>query len=87
MRRAVIVVVSAAVIAIGGWVYAQVPIVPYQPPTALPAPATILTGPDIGIRVETAAPGRVVGTLVVRLKDGTWVPVQLGREGLHKLTN
>jgi hypothetical protein len=85
MRKAAIVVMSAALIAIGGWVYAQAPIVPYQAPTALPAPGDILAGSDIGVRVEGAGPGRVVGSLVVRLKDGTWVPLELGRPGIHKL--
>jgi len=85
MRRIAIVVSSAALIAIGGWVYAQAPIVPYKAPTALPAPGDILTGADIGVRVEGANPGRVTGSLVVRLKDGTWVPLELGRAGIHKL--
>jgi len=85
MRRMAIVVISAGLIALGGWVYAQVPIVPYQGPTALPGPGDILSGSDIGVRVERAAPGRVTGSLVVRLKDGTWVPLELGRAGIHKL--
>jgi hypothetical protein len=37
-----------------------------------PAPR-ILSGGDIGFRVEDIVDGRAVGTLMVRV-DGTWVP-------------
>ena len=87
MRRIAIVAISAAMIAVAGWVYAQAPIVPFQAPTPAPAPGHILTGSDIGIRIDEAGPSRVAGTLMVRLKDGSWAPVQLGRAGLQKLTN
>ena len=83
MRRAAIAAISAGLLAIGGWVYAQqsaqAPIVPF------PAPGNIVTGADIGVRIEGGGPGRIIGTLMVRLKDGSWVPVQLGRGGVHKL--
>ena len=92
MRRVVIAAISAGLLVIGGWVYAQ-----QQPPSGtqilpparqvvpLPAPDNIVTGADIGVRIEGGGTSRVIGTLMVRLKDGSWVPVQLGRNGVHKL--
>ena len=94
MRSAALAAISAGLLAIGGWVYAQQqppPTTQMLPPSRqvvpLPAPGngTVMTGPDIGVRIEGSTEGRVIGTLVVRAKDGTWVPVQLGRAGLHRL--
>ena len=83
MRKSAIVVIAVGLLAIGGWVYgqqpAQVPLVPF------PAPGNIVVAPDLGVRVEATERGKVIGTLMIRLKDGTWLPVQLGRAGLHKL--
>ena len=83
MRRAAIGLIVAGVVAISGWVYAQqvaqVSLVPF------PAPGNIVTAPDLGVRVEATERGRVIGTLMIRLKDGSWVPVQFGRGGVHKL--
>src|SRR6187401_3001443 len=54
MRRAAIAAISAGLLAIGGWVYAQqsaqAPIVPF------PAPGNIVTGADIGVRIEGGGP-------------------------------
>jgi hypothetical protein len=90
MRKLAVVVISACLVAIGGWVYAQqlqLPQVQLRPFPNLPTPTegNVLTGPDIGVRIEGSTDGRVVGTVVVRAKDGSWVPVQLGRAGLHRL--
>jgi hypothetical protein len=94
MRRAVIAAISAGVLAIGGWVYAQqqpppgtqiLPPARQVVPVPTPGNGTVMTGPDIGVRIEGSTEGRVIGTLVVRAKDGTWVPVQLGRAGVHRL--
>ncbi len=82
MRRAVIGLIVAGVVAISGWVYAQSAqdrLVPF------PAPGSVVTTPDIGVRVDGTERGRVIGTLMIRLKDGSWVPVQFGRGGVHKL--
>ena len=57
---------------------AQVPLVP-------PSNGNILTGPDVGFRVEGFHQGKVVGTMVVRLKDGSWVEAQFGRPRVHPL--
>jgi len=47
---------------------AQVP----PPPTSQAPAARVLSGPDIGFRVESTRDGRAVGTLVVRI-NGQWV--------------
>lgn len=69
MRRTVLAVAAACLLAGGGWVAGQqaaqfrVPIDPYM-----------LSGADIGFRVEGTTPGGgVIGTLMVRLKTGDWV--------------
>ena len=70
MRRIVFAAVVASFLMGTGWVAGQqttqyqVPIEPY-----------ILSGPDIGFRVEGKAREGVVGTLMVRLKSGEWVQV------------
>jgi len=50
-----------------------------QAPSQVPPPRTsqataarVLSGPDIGFRVENTRDGRAVGTLVVRI-NGQWV--------------
>ena len=69
MRRIVFSVIVASVLVGTGWVAGQqtaqyqVPIDPY-----------ILSGPDIGFRVEgRVREGGVAGTLMVRIKSGEWV--------------
>jgi len=43
------------------------------PPLTSQAPAArVLSGPDIGFRVESTRDGRAVGTLVVRI-NGQWI--------------
>ena len=89
MRRAAIVAISAGLLAIGGWASAQQQLPPVQlrpfPNLPVPGDGNVLTGSDIGIRIDGTTEGRVIGTLMVRAKDGTWLPVQLGRPGLHRL--
>src|SRR6185503_5335422 len=66
MRRAAVVMIVAGVVAISGWVYAQSAqdrLVPF------PAPGSVVTTPDIGVRVDGTERGRVIGTLMIRLKD------------------
>jgi hypothetical protein len=68
MRRTALAIAAACVLAGGGWVAGQqtaqfqAPVDPY-----------ILSGADIGFRVEGKAREGVVGTLMVRLKTGEWV--------------
>ena len=70
MRRMVLAVIVALLLAGGGWVAGQTAQVPYR----APANPGILTGTDIGFRVEgKARDGAVLGTLMVRLPNGQWV--------------
>ena len=64
MRRTALAVIAACLLAGGGWVAGQ---------QAEPPSPNILSGPDIGFRVEGKTPGGVVGTWMVRLKNGEWV--------------
>ena len=70
MRIVVAAIVACLVGGGAGWAAAQqsqrlqTPVEPYM-----------LSGADIGVRVEANAREGVVGTLMVRLKNGQWVPV------------
>ena len=83
MRRAALAAIGAGLVAGGAWVYAQeraqAPIVPFPPNE------NILTGPDIGFRVDGMHQGKVVGTMMVRLKDGSWVEAQFGMPRIRPL--
>jgi hypothetical protein len=70
MQRTALAVIVALLLAGGGWVAGQTAQVqPYR----VPVDPSILSGADIGFRVEDKTPGGVVGTLMVRLKNGEWV--------------
>lgn len=58
----------AVLLAGGGWVAGQ-----QTQPYRVPMNPSILSGSDIGFRVEGKTPGGVIGTLMVRLKNGEWV--------------
>ena len=67
--RIVIAAIAACLVGSGaGWAVAQ-NAQPYQTPVE----PYILSGADIGFRVEGKTPEGVMGTLMVRLKNGTWV--------------
>lgn len=74
MRRTVLAVVAAVALAGGGFVAGQ-QTEPYRGPMSPPIPVdpTILSGPDVGFRVEGKTPVGVVGIWMVRLKNGEWV--------------
>jgi hypothetical protein len=65
MRRLAILL-SAVMLFLGGWAYAQIvrDVVPVNP--------TVLSGPDVGFRVEGQRGDVAVGTLVIRV-NGQWV--------------
>jgi hypothetical protein len=56
-----------------------------QAPSAKPVPPTIISGPDLGYRMEGRDSGRAVGTLMVKI-NGEWVEATVGRAGVQKLT-
>lgn len=69
MRRIVFAAGVASILVGTGWVAGQ-QTAQYQVPTD----PYMLSGPDIGFRVEgRTREGGVMGTLMVRLKSGEWV--------------
>lgn len=70
MQRMVSAVIVALLLTGGGWVAGQTAQVqPYRAPDP-----NILTGTDIGFRVEgKTRDGAVLGRLMVRLPNGEWV--------------
>ncbi len=80
-------IVSATVIGGGLWVHAQVQI-PNNPRTApnLTQPPQIISGADIGFRVDgVGADGKPIGRIVLHQK-GEWVEVTLAGVGVRRLT-
>ena len=77
--RVGIVSAVALLIVFGGWISAQVlQPRPVQPPV-------VLSGSDIGFRVEGQRGDAVTGTLVVRV-DGKWIDAQLAGRGPLRLS-
>jgi hypothetical protein len=63
---------------VGGWVSAQVfPVVPVTP--------TVLSGENVGFRVEGYRGNVAVGRIVIQL-DGEWVDAEIGG-GVRRLTS
>ena len=70
MRRAVFAMITAGILTTGGYLYGQQQTQPYRPPQD---PPNIKAGNDIGFRVEGTKGASVIGTLMVRTKNGEWV--------------
>jgi hypothetical protein len=79
-RIALAVIWVASIVATGAWATAQAPS-PSSPPVQLP---TIISGNDVGFRVESLRGNTPVGTLVIRI-NGQWVDAEFG-VGLKRLT-
>ena len=66
---------------VGMWAYAQSPVQPAPPltprtlPPAQDEPARIISGNDIGFRVDDVRSNRLVGRIVVRV-NGQWREVE-----------
>jgi hypothetical protein len=84
MRSALWLIVVAfalgAVLAAGSWAHAQPPGVPVPQPQA----TTVISGNDIGFRVDSRKGNTPVGTLVVRI-NGQWVEAEFA-SGVKRLT-
>ena len=70
-RHVVLIAVVIAVVSLAAtWGYAQA--IAIQP-----VPPQVLSGPDVGFRIEGQRAGVPVGTLVVRI-NGEWVEAEFG---------
>lgn len=79
-KRIGIGVVSAATLIGGGiWAHAQV-----QVPNTRPEDGKVLSGADLGFRVETTGPDGVTGRLMVRI-NGQWVEAKTAGVGIKKI--
>jgi hypothetical protein len=76
VRFSVAVLILALTFGAARWAYAQAVMVK-------PVTPTVLTGGDIGFRVEGDRAGTPVGELVVKI-NGQWVPAELNATGLPK---
>jgi hypothetical protein len=77
-RLGLLVLWVASLVAIGAWTSAQ-----HRP--VVPEPPVVLSGTDLGFRVEGRRDGARVGRLVVRI-DGQWVEA-LPAAGVVRLTD
>ncbi len=81
MRKASVLVVVwvVSMLAAGMWAYAQAPLppaVPRLPQSGSPGePPTVISGSDLGFRVENRRGNVVVGRFVVRV-NGQWLDIQ-----------
>ena len=71
MRRTMVAVMMGILLTGGGWVAGQH--IQQTPPYGVPMDPRILSGSNIGFRVDGKTPEGVTGTLMVRLKNGEWV--------------
>ena len=81
VRSLVLIAVLGATLAAAGWLHAQVPL----PRPLSPDAQTILSGNDVGFRVEGHSGNTPFGRLVVRV-NGQWVDVDFAA-GIKRLTN
>jgi hypothetical protein len=65
---------------VGVWGHAQAPI----PPLTQPQTSTVISGSDLGFRVDGRKGNAPLGTLVVRI-NGQWVEAEFGT-GVKRLT-
>ena len=80
LRAAFVVLILGMTVGAGRWALAQVPQFPSQQTDANP---TIITGSDIGFRVDrnaTQTLGKLTGTWVVRV-NGQWIAPQESLQG------
>ncbi len=78
MRRFVFTVILFTVAIGSGWLLGQ----QQQPAQPVPVPQGLMTGADIAIRVDPRArDGKLYGTMMVRMPNGEWREVVLGRPG------
>ena len=79
-RIGLIVICAVSLLAAGVWAHAQAPIVP--PPQS--QTLTVISGSDLGFRIDGRKGTTPIGTLVVRV-NGQWVEPEFS-VGLKRLT-
>ena len=79
IRNRIAVLVGGGILVAAGWATAQA-----LRPQSQPNP-TVLSGGDVGFRIESYDGSTPVGKLVVKI-DGQWVEVRLSGLGVKKLT-
>lgn len=77
MRNRIIVAMVVVMALVAGWVSAQVATTPVDPPI-------VLSGSDVGFRIEGRRGSVAVGKLIVRI-DGRWVETDFSG-GVLRLT-
>lgn len=77
-RVGLVVLWAASIVAVGAW--AQAPVAPAPSPQA----STVISGNDLGFRVDRRKGDTPVGTLVARV-NGQWVEVEF-TAGMKLLT-
>lgn len=70
IRHMAATAVATGLIGSAWWAGAQARIV-------RPVPPVVVSGENVGFRIEGDSNGRPIGTLVVK-QDGKWIPVDLG---------
>lgn len=80
-----LVLVGVSLVVIGAWVGARAAQGDIQPRRVEPFPVTVLSGDDIGFRLERGQSYPPIGRLVVRI-DGKWADAQFAG-GVVKLGN
>jgi hypothetical protein len=79
-RFVLVVLWAASIVGAGAWAQAQAPAAPPAPAQ----PPTVISGSDLGFRVDSRKGNTPVGTLVVRV-NGQWVEAEFGM-GVKRLT-
>ena len=77
IRNRIAILVGSVIFVVAGWATAQTLRPQSQP--------TVLSGGDVGFRIESYDGSTPVGKLVVKI-DGQWVEVLLSGTGVKKLT-
>jgi hypothetical protein len=87
MKRILISILLIGNLAVAGWTYAQ------QKPAPSPMPELnrmdlvaplVISGPDLGFRIDTKKDNVAVGKLVIRI-NGVWTDAQIDSSGVSPI--
>ena len=87
MKRVYLMVILAVIVLVAAAIaHAQIGALPSPvTPPGFPVQHPVISGEDLGFRIESMDGNKPVGRLVIR-RDGQWVPVELGGAGVKQLT-